>query len=83
MDLTSEQEAEIARIKGQMRCPKSFACEASAFERLCRARPYGVDDIVCREEEYSSSCPFRFHFGSSGVFCRCPLRKYIALRLGR
>jgi hypothetical protein len=48
----------------------------------------GTDVIKClREKESHCSKSFKFKFGFNAIFaislCKCPLRKYVALELGR
>lgn len=72
--------AEIARIMGEMRCPKDFVCYTSGFETLCEVKDYGLESFVKCLAEERVDCPFSLSFGS-GQLCKCPLRIYIKKEL--
>ncbi len=83
MELTKEQEREVKGIMAEMDCPKGFRCYESKFEDLAPGRVFpGHDAVQCRKAE-ESYCPMSFLFGSTTAFCKCPLRKYVALHFGR
>ena len=67
---------------GGMQCPKGFKCVDSGFERLCKAKDQGLPNYLDCLEENPDSCTFALPFGY-GHLCRCPLRVYIAKRLGK
>jgi len=82
MYVSNEDWDQIKRIVAAMGCPKDFRCYKSGFKHLGPVKAFPGDEIVeCRKSRYSR-CSMAFGFGHSGVFCRCPLRKYLALRLG-
>jgi hypothetical protein len=89
MELTVGQEADIQKIVDEIDCPKSFPCYESKFEDLTPVKAFsGTDVIKClREKESHCSKSFKFKFGFNAIFaislCKCPLRKYVALELGR
>jgi hypothetical protein len=83
MEITKEQEHEIKKIMAEMDCPRGFRCYESKFEDLAPVRAFPGNDVVeCRKAE-ESYCPMSFRFGLGGAFCKCPLRRYVALNLGR
>ncbi len=83
MELTAKQEADIQKIMAEMDCPKGFRCYVSKFEKLTPVRVYrGANVIRCQHEE-RRNCQYGFVFGDDIVFCKCPLRNYVAFELGR
>jgi len=83
MKLTPEQEHDVKAIMAEMDCPRDFHCYKSKFEDLAPVEAYAGNNIVeCRKAD-RSSCPMSYFFGMRSVFCKCPLRKYAALRLGK
>jgi hypothetical protein len=83
MELTPEQEREVKAIMAEMDCPRSFRCYESKFEDLVPVEVFAGDNVVeCRKAE-RSYCPMSFMFGARTAFCKCPLRRYVALHLGR
>ena len=83
MELTAEQELYIKQIMAGMDCPKGFRCYESKFEDLAPVEAFPRNDIVeCRRAD-PVSCPMSFTFGIDMAICMCPLRRYVALELGR
>jgi len=78
--MNDEQRKKIDGIMAGMTCPKHFACAEKGFERLCKARDFGLDAYLECLEENPLSCPFAIPFGFSH-FCQCPLRGYLARKL--
>jgi hypothetical protein len=72
----------IEEIIGQMKCPKGFTCAGSGLEVLCKARDIGLESFLECLAEDRRECPFVVEFGDA-FFCQCPLRGYIARKLGR
>jgi hypothetical protein len=68
----------------QMECGKDFACYKSGFEKVSKARDDGLEGYVwCLEEEMTArGCDFAVCYGR-GVLCKCPLRIYLAKKLGK
>jgi hypothetical protein len=75
-----EQKKRIEEIMAQMECEKDFQCYRSGFEKICKAGYWGQPDYVECMEEKRTMCQFKVPFGD-GVFCRCPLRVYVAKEL--
>ncbi len=75
----------IQEIIGGMQCPKDFKCAEGGFEDLCKAKDFGVEDSLQCLEETSPPCPFAgvYDYGFQMRFCRCPLRVYLAKKLGK
>jgi hypothetical protein len=76
MDITQEHELQIQEIMSRMQCSKDFECYKSRFENLCEVRILCDGKLVKCLDENGQICEFGFSFGS-GLFCKCPLRKYI------
>ena len=66
----------IEKIMREMECPKNFQCYESGFTKLCKAKKFLAGYADCLEEN-SDLCRFSVPFGE-GLFCRCPLRVYVA-----
>ena len=82
MELTAEQEADVQKIMAEMECPHSFRCCKSKFEKLVPVRVLSATAIECLKVE-ESFCKMSVSFGLSTMICKCPLRRYVALELGR
>ena len=71
----------IREIMGEMLCPANFKCVELGFEELCKSKDIGVDDVLVCLESDSLDCRFSVPFGSE-YFCTCPLRIFVARKLG-
>ena len=80
--LASKQKKEIEGIISQIQCPKGFRCYKSGFGELCQAKDIGLQSFVECLEEAAQTCPFAVPFASR-YLCRCPLRIYVAKKLGK
>ena len=67
----------------EMDCPKGFGCYKSKFDDLTAVEAFPGNNIVGCLRTDPSSCPMAFTFGIGKGFCKCPLRQYVALELGR
>ena len=65
-----------------MKCSKGFICCTSGFEDLCKVKNVGEGKIVECSPENQGPCTYRFTF-TGKIFCKCPLRHYIARILKR
>ncbi|MBW2175135.1 MAG: hypothetical protein JRF64_11155 [Deltaproteobacteria bacterium] len=74
---------EIERIIGQMQCSKDFECYESGFETLCKAKDVGMESYLSCLEEHPFECKFLVGFFGDRYYCECPLRIYIAKKLGK
>lgn len=83
MELTSEQESKVREIMAGMDCPKSFRCYESGFEDLTPVQVISRNGLVECHGAGKSLCTKCVRFGSDCAFCKCPLRKYVAVTLGR
>ena len=83
MVLTTQQEDTVREIMAQMACPKDSVCYEEKFEGLCPANVYGGADIVQCLSSGGSDCPMSYAFSGDVRFCKCRLRRYVALELGR
>ena len=83
MELTPEQEEIVRKIMAEMDCPNGFACHEGMFENICRAHVYaGADLIRCLSSD-GPDCSMSYAFSNDVLFCKCRLRGYVALELGR
>jgi hypothetical protein len=72
----------IKEIKAGMKCPKNFNCIESGLEDLCHAKDFGIENYIDCLDENPSECSFVISFGD-GYLCRCPLRVFIAKKMGK
>lgn len=72
----------VVELVGSMSCPKEFACTASGFKELCRARDVGLLSHLECLEPGSAGCAFSTAFESAQL-CDCPLRLYVYQKLKR
>ena len=82
MQLTLCQEREIEQIISGIDCPKDFACHRSGFKNLSRVKVIADGKLIECLQEDARMCQFALTFGNA-IFCKCPLRFYIAKNLGR
>jgi hypothetical protein len=80
--LKEEDLEKIEAIIGKMSCPKMFKCADSGFEKLCKARDFGVQSYLDCLDENSDECPFALPFGD-GYLCQCPLRVFLSKKLNK
>ena len=74
------QKKRLDEIMAGMECPRGFQHCKFGFEKLCKAKDNGLKRYVeCLEDEFGT-CEFRVPF-RDGVFCKCPVRVYIAKEL--
>jgi hypothetical protein len=73
---------EIDRIMAGVHCPRGFACVESHFQRLSKVRDFGLPEYVDCLEDDPAACCYSIQFGA-GYLCHCPLRVFIAKKLGR
>jgi hypothetical protein len=74
---------EIERIIGQMQCSKDFQCYESGFETLCKAKDVGMESYIRCLEEHPLECKLSVGFFGDRYYCKCPLRVYIAKKIGK
>ncbi|MBW2173948.1 MAG: hypothetical protein JRF64_04775 [Deltaproteobacteria bacterium] len=72
----------IKEIMGDIECPKGFKCCTEGLENLCKAQDVGLDGLLECLEGHLRECVFSVHYGSV-FYCTCPLRIYIAKKLGK
>ena len=78
--MKEEDRKRIEDIIGQIQCPKDFECADSGFDKLCRARDFGLDNYLESLEGNPSECRFDLPFGEAQL-CQCPLRVYLSKKL--
>lgn len=73
---------EIREIMGEMQCSKNFKCSSYGLKKLCKAKDIGKKKhLVCLESD-PTDCEFSID-SVSEYFCSCPLRIFIARKLGK
>ncbi len=77
MRIPAEHETEIRRIISDIRCPWQEECCDPGVERRTRLHYLGSANLIECLEDCGRECCFAVPFGYS-VFCRCPMRKYLA-----
>ena len=83
MELTAEQDRKVKAIISAMDCTYGFPCYESRFEKLIPVQIFrGANVIRCRHKG-RRTCQYGSVFGDGIVFCKCPLRTYVAFELGR
>jgi hypothetical protein len=80
MKLVQEQLQEIEKIARCMTCSKDFICYKSGFDKLGKARDFGMEEYIDCLEENPEECEFSLPFGE-GYLCKCAVRIYIAKNL--
>ena len=79
--LRKEDREKIKELLGEIECPSEFKCAASGFRYICNA---GKNEKTCEIrclEEIPENCVFAEPM--DGEFrCGCPLRRYVAEKLG-
>ena len=84
MELAENCEREIERVKATVDCPKGFrCCTRSECGNNPPAKVYGGANLVQCQEADRMDCPVSPAFCRDIVFCRCPLRRYLALELNK
>ena len=68
---------------GSVKCSKDFECYTSSLENMCKIKgALGSFDIIECTSEDAQSCGFSFA-AAGERYCKCPLRRYIALHFHR
>jgi hypothetical protein len=83
VELTPEQEETVGKIMVEMDCPKDFTCHEGTFENICRAHVYAGADLIRCLSSGGPDCPMSYAFSDDVLFCKCRLRRYVAMGLGR
>jgi hypothetical protein len=85
--LKKAQEDVISHLKivemiGELKCPKDFQCYKSKYDALCNAEFKGTPDVLHCLEEAPDDCIFSLSYRDT-YYCQCPLRNYIAEKVGK
>lgn len=80
--MKEEDRKKIKDIIGEMKCAKNFKCADSGFQKLCKARDFGLEDYLECLEANPLECKFALPFGETH-FCQCPLRVYLSKKVKR
>ncbi len=74
---------ELEEIIDGMQCPKDFKCYKSGLKSLCKAKKFDVyESLMCLNDEEAHKCLFSVRYAYK-YFCQCPLRNYIAEKVGK
>jgi hypothetical protein len=74
---------ELEEIIDGMQCPKGFQCYKSGLKSLCKAKKFDVyESLMCLNDEDAQKCLFSERYAYK-YFCKCPLRNYIAEKVGK
>lgn len=79
-DPAEQPNPDILKIAGSMKCSKGFVCYKSNFNQLCKVRNIGEGKVIECSPVNQGPCVYRFSFMGK-IFCKCPLRYYIARNL--
>ena len=83
MELTAEQDRKVKAIMSAMDCQYGFPCYESTFAKLIPVQIFrGANVIRCRHKA-RLTCQYGSVFSNGIVFCKCPLRTFVAFELGR
>lgn len=80
--MEKDYKREIEEIIGGMTCPKDFLCYKSGLDSLCKTTYFGLDKYLECLEENPTECKFSL-LNEDKYICQCPLRVYIAEKLGK
>ncbi len=80
--MDQEYAKEIEKIVGGIKCPNDFQCYKSGLEVLCKAKDINLESYLECLENNPQKCIFAIPFGRS-FYCSCPIRVYVAKRLGK
>lgn len=73
---------EVEKIMGGMKCIKDFKCHQSGFKQMGKVKCHKPMRLVECLSGDAALCNFSVPFGNSH-FCKCPLRRYVAEKLGK
>ena len=88
MQIATEHKEKMENIIAAMRtdsikCSKDFECYTSSFENLCKIKGVvGSFDIIECASDDAQCCGLSFT-AAGELYCRCPLRRYIAANFHR
>jgi hypothetical protein len=75
-------EKKINEIIEGFACPKGFKCCREGLENLCKAEDVGLQWYLLCLEPHPQECKFSVLVANK-YLCECPLRVYIAKKLGK
>ena len=67
---------------GSSNCLKNFGCYTSSLEELCKVKGIGAFDTIQCIGGDAPCCVFSFGV-MEDRYCKCPLRRYIAMNFHR
>lgn len=74
--ITPEIKVALERIMQKIDCPKDYICYRDDFKQLCKVEVASAkgDRFLCVD---AAPCKLSIQ----GMYCNCPVRKYIALKI--
>ncbi|MCK5171778.1 MAG: hypothetical protein KAR47_00190 [Planctomycetes bacterium] len=87
MEISEKCKQEMEAISTEMQnhgveCRKDFRCYRSSLENLCKVKGIGVFDTIECADEGALCCGLSFA-AVGKRYCKCPLRRYIAVHFCR
>ena len=82
MEIGVEPKKQIEEIISKTKCRKNFECYKSGFANLTPVKKLGSEGLIECLGENPQMCEHSSSFGD-GRFCKCPVRIYIAEKLGK
>lgn len=79
---TESHDEPLAELAATTPCPKGHACIKSQFQQMGQVDPAAGGQVLFCQGEGCWLCPQRMAFGRSGL-CQCPIRRYVAMYLGK
>jgi len=83
VELTADQRRAIKAIMAETSCANGCKCYESMFEDLCPASRYLGSNVIQCQSVNGRNCPMSHALDEDKWFCRCQLRKYVAIELNR
>ena len=73
--------AEIELIMKENHCLGNHQCYLSGLNKLCKAEPYGVGNLLECKETNPIQCPRAKSYGNA-FMCNCKVRNFIHQNIG-
>jgi len=82
MEFAEEQLSNVIGIMEKFNCQQHFLCFNSNFKNICECSVIGEDFVECMDER-ATICKTSSRFKENRYLCNCPVRRYLAIELGR
>jgi hypothetical protein len=73
----------LEQLKEQIQCSRNYRCIDASLNSLCASKYHAISDMLQCLDDNPGACKFSKPFSASAQKCTCPLRKYIAIHIGR